>query len=70
MAIVAVIAAMAFVGGIMRAIAGIGASTGHLAFKRFIGQAIVTAIALLWWQLVAYGVFVSSESESHTEPYS
>jgi hypothetical protein len=28
---------------------------GHFYFNKFVVQAVVTAMALVWWQLVAYG---------------
>ena len=31
----------------------------HFAPKRFAGQFVITMIALIWWELVAYGVFSS-----------
>jgi hypothetical protein len=59
MAIIGAMTAIAFVGAVVRAVAGTGIPIGRDAEKRFAGLAIVTAIALVWWQLVAYGVFLS-----------
>ena len=54
--IVAAIAMVALCGAIIRIIMGTGLP---LTFqnKKMIGEAIVTAIALVWWQLVVYGFF-------------
>jgi glycerol uptake facilitator-like aquaporin len=43
---------VALVGGIVRATTAIGIPDGHPAEKRFVGLLVVTAIALVWWQLV------------------
>ena len=53
--VITVVTTVALIGGILRAIAGRGALTGHAAFNKFVVQAVVTVIALTWWQLVAYG---------------
>ncbi len=68
MAVSAVVTTVALAGAIIRAVAGTGIPSGHRAETRFIGLLIVTAIALVWWQLVAYGVFLSwnvSAPDSH-----
>jgi hypothetical protein len=60
MAIIGAVTAIALVGAVVRAaLARTGIPHGHAAEERFAGLAIVTAIALVWWQLVAYGVFSS-----------
>lgn len=59
MAIIGFVTAIALVGAVIRAVAVAGIPLGRAAEKRFAGLAIVTAIALVWWQLVAYGVFSS-----------
>jgi hypothetical protein len=51
-AIVAIMTSVALVGTILRAAVG---TSLPVIFKKIIGEAIVTAIALVWWQLVAYG---------------
>jgi hypothetical protein len=58
--IIAVVTTIALLGAILRAVAGIGASTGHAAVNKFIVQTVVTAMALTWWQLVAYGFATSA----------
>jgi hypothetical protein len=55
---------IALVGGIIRAAAAVGIPSDHPAEKRFVGLLVVTAIALVWWQLVAYGVFTSRNPSS------
>lgn len=55
---------LAFVGGIVRAVAAAGIPSGHPADKRFVGLLVVTVIALVWWQLVIYGFLASRNSSS------
>jgi membrane-bound metal-dependent hydrolase YbcI (DUF457 family) len=50
---------LAVAGGIIRALWGIGVPTDQIALRRFTGEAVVTCMALAWWQLVGYGVFSS-----------
>lgn len=59
-AVVAVVTAVALVGAILRGVVGIEMTTGHFAFNQFVVQTVVTAMALVWWQLVAYGFAVKS----------
>jgi hypothetical protein len=59
MVISAVVATVALGGAAIRAVVGIGVPTDHSSGKRFVGLLVATAIALVWWQLVAYGVFAS-----------
>jgi len=54
-AVISVVTTVAVVGSITRAVIGIGTPIEHFAFNRFVVQAVVTAMALVWWQLVAYG---------------
>jgi hypothetical protein len=56
--VVFVMASVATVGGIARAVVGTGI-TEHFSSARFVGEVIVTAIALAWWELVIYGVVVT-----------
>jgi hypothetical protein len=58
--IIAVVTIVALVGAVARAVAQAGVPTGHSAFNRFVVQAVVTAMALVWWQLVAYGLAAKS----------
>jgi hypothetical protein len=55
-AVIAVVTTVALVGAMARAIAGMGVPTGHSTLNKFLAQATVTAMALAWWQLVAYGL--------------
>jgi hypothetical protein len=64
LAILAVVILVACAGGLIRATAGRGFSTSATTPKRFIGELVVTAIALAWWQLVAYGIFLSTRPSS------
>jgi hypothetical protein len=66
-AIVAVLTILAFVGAIALAVAEFGIPTSHALFKQFVGQAVVTVIALGWWLLVAYGL-LSPGAKRLTEP--
>jgi len=61
MAIGAVVTIIALGGATIRAAAGTGVPTDHTSEKRFVGLLVVTAIALVWWQLVVYGVFSSRD---------
>ncbi len=56
-AIVSAVVVIALAGAIAWSLASVGVPTSHPAFKRFVGQAVVVAIALAWWLLVAYGMF-------------
>lgn len=50
---------LALAGGLARALWGIGIPSDQIAFRRFIGEVVVTCMALAWWQLVGYGVLSS-----------
>lgn len=56
-AIVSAVVIIALAGAVAWSLVSVGIPTSHPAFKRFVGQAVVIAIALTWWQLVAYGMF-------------
>jgi hypothetical protein len=58
------VATVAVVGAMIRAIAAVGIPSGNLAEKRFVGLLVVTAIALVWWQLVIYGFLASRNPSS------
>jgi hypothetical protein len=51
----------------IRAVAAVGIPSGHPAEKRFVGLLVVTAIALVWWQLVIYGALASRNTSSARE---
>ena len=57
-------ATIAIVGAMIRAVAAVGIPSGNLAEERFVGLLVVTAIALVWWQLVIYGVLASRNPSS------
>jgi len=67
LAIVAIMASVALFGTILRVAVG---TSLPVTFKKIVGEAIVTAIALVWWQLVAYGFIKRSHyragHSSHT----
>jgi Domain of unknown function (DUF4184) len=67
MAIGVTMAMIALVGATIRAMVGTGVPKDYLAAKSFFAQLVVTAIALVWWQLVAYGVFTSRDADSTDE---
>jgi hypothetical protein len=56
--------ALAVLGGVARALWGIGIPTDH-TWRKFTGEVVVTGMALAWWQLVGYGIlsFKSSKRE-------
>jgi hypothetical protein len=58
-----VVTALAMAGAIIRAIAVVGVPHDHPSQRRFISVLVVAAIALIWWELVAYGLFSSKTRE-------
>ena len=62
--IVALVVAVAILGGLLRAFVWVEGSSGAFSFRSFAGRAVITAIALTWWQLVAYGLFFWRDSSS------
>jgi hypothetical protein len=57
-AIIAGVTTVALGGGTIRAVLQTGVARNYRPDKQFVGVLMVTAIALLWWQLVAYGVLL------------
>ena len=53
-------------GAAIRAIAGVGLTFNHAMLPQFAGEFVVTAVALVWWQLVAYGALLSSRRNKVT----
>ncbi len=54
--IIALMATITLVGAVVR---GIGGTTpGNFSFRHFVARAVVTVLAVTWWQLLAYGLFV------------
>ena len=68
MSFVAAVTAIAFVGALIRGVVGVGVPHDHLTEKRFLGEIVVTAVALVWWQLVAYGVLNSANWGKRVTP--
>jgi hypothetical protein len=62
-AISAAVLGVAVAGSITRAFVVVGVPIGHPAERRFVGVLLVAAIALVWWQLLVYGLFLSKMSE-------
>lgn len=63
-----IVTTIAVVGALIRAVAVVGVPHGHSSERRFLGSLVVTGIALVWWQLVAYGVFSSRDASSAIDP--
>jgi Domain of unknown function (DUF4184) len=63
-----IITSVASVGAIIRAVRVAGIPDGHASENRFAGSLVVTGIALVWWQLVAYGIFSSIAASSDNRP--
>jgi len=59
--------ALAVLGGIARALWGIGIPTDPIRLRPFTGEVVVTSMALAWWQLVGY-VILSLEREPRMCP--
>jgi Domain of unknown function (DUF4184) len=60
--IVAALLSVAFLGGLVRASSVTGIPMNPDSQKMFLGYAVVTAMALLWWELVLYGAWSSVRS--------
>src|SRR5450432_50674 len=54
-AVITLMTTIALIGATLRGLAG--TSPGNFSFKHFAARAVVTALALTWWQLLAYGIF-------------
>lgn len=54
---------VATIGAVVRSLLVVGPPVGPSAEKQFVGVSVVTSIALIWWELVAYGVFLSCTSQ-------
>ena len=52
---------VAVLGAVVRSLVGAGVPESHLVLKKFIGEFVVTVIALAWWELVLYGIFLSKK---------
>ena len=59
LALTFLVIAVALTGAIVRIIFVFNADYGDVAFKQLLAELVVTWIALAWWQLVAYGAFLS-----------
>ena len=54
--VLAVIPGLALCGALIRAFLGVGKLTSVAVVEHFVAEWIITLIALLWWQLVIYGI--------------
>jgi hypothetical protein len=57
--LIVLICLVALFGAVARSVLIDGVPMDSLAFKRFVGQAIVSVIALMWWEFVAFGLLYS-----------
>lgn len=62
MLVISALIGLAILGAIVRSLLGTGIPRSYLILKKFVGEFVVRVIALLWWQLVACGLFVSAKS--------
>jgi hypothetical protein len=60
LSIIGVISGVALLGGYIRARLGSQAAIHHLISLQFLAEFVVTTVAFAWWQLVAFGMYVSS----------
>ena len=68
MAIIGVMTAVALVAAMLRGLAGLVIPTvHHHTFSRSVGEAVAAGMALVWWQLLAYGIYSSRVSRSTAE---
>jgi len=68
LSIISLISLIALLGAVARSIVLVGVPTDPLAFKRFVGQAIVSVIALTWWELVTFGLLYSMRLATKSRP--
>jgi hypothetical protein len=59
---VTALGSVALLAGLGRAFCVTGIPMGPNAYKRFLAYAVVTAVALLWWELVLYGTLSAVRS--------
>jgi hypothetical protein len=59
----AVIAAIALLGALFRALSSIGIPSNHSTLALFAGDFAASMIALLWWEFVALGIWRSSRQK-------
>ncbi|MGA9352920.1 MAG: DUF4184 family protein [Terriglobales bacterium] len=60
----AAIASIALLGAFFRALSSIGIPSNHSTLALFVGDFAASVIALLWWQLVALGIWRSGKKRS------
>jgi len=63
LAIIAVVLILALLGSAARTAVAVKLSAGtHRPLESFIGKAVCTLIALIWWQLLAYGLYLKKRT--------
>ncbi len=62
-AVIVVVIALAVFGGILRAAWEHGIPSS-ISLRGFVVDFVITSMSLMWWQLVAYGVFLNLHGES------
>ncbi len=80
-ATVAVLATVACAGAVINGTIAARGPAGNFNFREFVVEAVVTVTALVWWELVAYGIFsqwtrppgaqsarLEPDPQSHPEP--
>lgn len=60
--VISAVIGLAMLGAVVRALLGAGIPVGHSILKKFAGEFVTTMIALVWWQLLLRGLFLSSRS--------
>jgi len=58
---------IAFIGAMIRAFVGVGTPNSPRMVEVFLGEAIITAVTLIWLQLLAYGIIWSIQQKSRQE---
>lgn len=68
LAILGVLATIACAGAVIRATFAARGPAGHINFREFVVEAVVTVTAIAWWELVAYGIFSQWTKPVRSEP--
>jgi hypothetical protein len=63
-AIVLLVLFVAAVGAIVRAMWGTAGLSHAVSFRRFASESVITAVVLIWWQCVLYGIIQSVRDPS------
>ncbi len=69
-AVIIMVPAVAVAAGLLRAVVSAGLPGSRPSLQVFAGDAVVTALALVWWQLVLFGLLfgriISSNPQTHS----